>query len=43
MKIEVCITNLWNGNYIYGYVSSINDIADLEKKVNPFDINDTEV
>ncbi|WP_160683607.1 hypothetical protein [Clostridium sp. C2-6-12] len=42
MKIEICITNLGNGNYIYGNVYSLYDIIDLEKKVNPLRMNDTE-
>lgn len=43
MYIEVCITNLGNGNYLYRNVSSVSDIVDLQEKVNPLGMNDTEV
>lgn len=31
MYIEVCITNLGNGNYLYRNIGSISDIVDLQE------------
>ena len=43
IKIQVCVTNLGNYKYVYGYINSLSDIADLEQEVNPLGMNDTEV
>lgn len=43
MKVEVCITNLGNGKYMYQNISSLSDIRNLQEQVNPLGVNDTEV
>lgn len=43
MNIEVCITNLGNGKYTYGNISSLSDVRDLQEQVNSTGANDTEV
>lgn len=43
MKVEVCVTNLGNYKYVYGYVNCLSDIAELQEQVNPMGMNDTEV
>lgn len=43
MKIQVCVTNLGNYQYVYGYVNPLSDIGNLEEEVNPLGMNDTAI